>query len=175
MVVAVDLSNDDGDDEQHEPAQSGEVDLAPFADVPVEARKPRVRARTESMKRLSKRDLERGRLMYPEVDYPRPATRGDCLPGGWNEARPCPFVRCKYALYLDVSASGAVKFNFPHLDPDEIPETCALDVADRGGATLEEVGEFMAIVRERVRQVEGNSLRKLAQLSELAALQDEVE
>jgi DNA-directed RNA polymerase sigma subunit (sigma70/sigma32) len=40
-------------------------------------------------------------------------------------------------------------------------ETCALDVADRGGATLEEVGDLLNITRERVRQMELVSLRSL--------------
>ncbi len=40
-------------------------------------------------------------------------------------------------------------------------ETCALDVADRGGITLEEVGEIMNLTRERIRQVEVRGLLKL--------------
>ena len=41
-------------------------------------------------------------------------------------------------------------------------ETCALDVADRGGTTLEEVGAIMNLTRERIRQVEVKGLAKLA-------------
>jgi Sigma-70, region 4 len=33
-------------------------------------------------------------------------------------------------------------------------ETCSLDVADRGGETLEAVGAYLNITRERVRQLE---------------------
>jgi DNA-directed RNA polymerase sigma subunit (sigma70/sigma32) len=40
-------------------------------------------------------------------------------------------------------------------------ETCALDVADRGGITLEEVGEILNLTRERIRQVEVFGLEKL--------------
>lgn len=36
---------------------------------------------------------------------------------------------------------------------DEMTDTCALDVADRGEHTLEEVGEVLGVVRERVRQI----------------------
>ena len=43
-------------------------------------------------------------------------------------------------------------------------ETCALDVADRGGTTLEEVGAIMNLTRERIRQVEVKGLAKLAAL-----------
>ena len=43
-------------------------------------------------------------------------------------------------------------------------ETCALDIADRGGITLEEVGEIMNLTRERIRQVEVRGLLKLKML-----------
>ena len=39
--------------------------------------------------------------------------------------------------------------------------TCALDIADRGGVTLEEVGEILNLTRERIRQVEVMGLEKL--------------
>jgi len=44
-------------------------------------RQQRVRARTISIKRLSKRELERGRQMYPEMDIERPMNRTDCFQG----------------------------------------------------------------------------------------------
>src|SRR6185312_13612104 len=101
-------------------------------------RKREVRARTISVKRMTKRELELGRILYPDVEgVERPVTRADCQGG----ERPCPFVSCKHHLYLDVSArTGAIKLNFPDLEVWEMSETCALDIADRGGATLEEVG-----------------------------------
>ena len=40
-------------------------------------------------------------------------------------------------------------------------ETCSLDVADKGGITLEEVGEILNLTRERIRQVEVRGLLKL--------------
>ena len=76
--------------------------------------------------------------------------------------RPCPFVSCSHHLYLDVNpASGAIKLNFPHLEVWEMKETCALDVADRGGITLEEVGDILNLTRERIRQVEVRGLGKM--------------
>lgn len=137
-------------------------------------RAERVRARTISVKRLSKRELERGRLLNPEaVDYePRPALREQCQQGE-HAARPCPFVSCKYHLFLDVSArTGAIKLNFPDLEVWQLPESCALDIADRGGITLEEVGVVMNLTRERIRQLETKGLAKLKALNEIAALQD---
>jgi hypothetical protein len=135
-------------------------------------RKRDVRARTISVKRMTKRELELGRLLYPEVDVERPVTRADCV----NGERPCPFVSCKHHLFLDVSArTGAIKLNFPDLEVWEMTETCALDVADRGGTTLEEVGAIMNLTRERIRQVEVKGLAKLEALRDMANLRDYVD
>src|SRR5690349_24526102 len=136
-------------------------------------RKRDVRARTISVKRMTKRELELGRLLYPDVeDVVKPRTRAECLEG----ERPCPFVSCKHHLYLDVSArTGAIKLNFPDLEVWEMTETCALDVADRGGTTLEEVGAIMNLTRERIRQVEVKALAKLDALKDMMALRDYVD
>jgi len=76
--------------------------------------------------------------------------------------RPCPYVGCEYNLYLDVvGKNGSLKLNFPKLEPDELEETCALDVADRGGTTLEEVGNLIGTTRERARQIEDIAVRKI--------------
>jgi hypothetical protein len=136
-------------------------------------RKREVRARTISVKRMTKRELELGRMLYPDVeDVQKPVTREEC----GNAERPCPFVSCKHHLYLDVSArTGAIKLNFPDLEVWEMNETCALDVADRGGTTLEEVGAIMNLTRERIRQVEVKGLAKLQSLSDMNALRDYVD
>lgn len=122
-------------------------------------RRTRMRSKTIAMKRLSKEELRIGALLYPTPeDVVRPRTRGDCA----QEERPCPWVSCKYHLYLDVNPeTGSIKLNFPDLEVWEMKETCALDVADRNGITLEEVGEIMNLTRERVRQVEVRGLLKL--------------
>ena len=136
-------------------------------------RKREVRARTISVKRMTKRELEMGRMLYPEVDdIERPRSREECV----NGERPCPFVSCKHHLFLDVSAkTGAIKLNFPDLEVWEMNETCALDVADRGGTTLEEVGAIMNLTRERIRQVEVKGLAKLQALRDMTALRDYVD
>jgi hypothetical protein len=135
-------------------------------------RKRDVRARTISVKRMTKRELEMGRMLYPEEAVDKPVTRADCGAG----ERPCPFVSCKHHLYLDVSArTGAIKLNFPDLEVWEMVETCALDVADRGGTTLEEVGAIMNLTRERIRQVEVKGLAKLEALKDMGGLRDYVE
>lgn len=89
----------------------------------------------------------------------RPRVRADCKCG----PRPCPWVSCRHHLALDVSDFGALKLNFPGLAPGELPTSCALDVAERGGLSLEEVGGLLNVTRERARQIEVSALRKLWQ------------
>lgn len=97
-----------------------------------------------------------------EVLHERPQTRADCIDG----PRPCPWVSCKHHLYLDVSAkTGTIHFNFPNAEPDELRETCALDIASHGGVTLEEAGRAMNLTRERVRQIEALALPKLRRIA----------
>lgn len=117
-----------------------------------------VRARTVAVRSITRSSLALGRLFYPEVDHERPRTRGECQGG----PRPCPMVSCHHHLYLDVDAlNGSIKFNFPDLDVEQMGESCALDVADRGGLQLEQVGALMNITRERIRQIEGEAIKKI--------------
>jgi hypothetical protein len=134
-------------------------------------RRTRARARTISIRRLSKAELNRGREQYPESDYWRPASRGDCA----EMERPCPFVGCKYHLYIDVHpVRGSIKVNFPDVEVWEMTETCALDIADRGGITLEDVGQIMNLTRERVRQLETAGLARLQGMDDVDRLRDYV-
>ena len=132
----------------------------------------RRRSKTMSRKEMA-RDLRRRRLtgqIDPEeadlltaVDSQRPKTRADCV----NGPRPCLFVSCKHNLYLDVNPeTGSIKLNFPDKEIWELEHTCALDVAEKGGITLEEVGAIMNLTRERIRQVETRGLMKLREATE---------
>lgn len=122
------------------------------------ARKGLRRSKTIAMKRLTKDEREFAAAVLAEVEGIRPRSREDCR----TAERPCPYVSCKYHLYLDVNAeTGSIKINFPDLEVWELPETCALDVSDRGGITLEDVGELLNLTRERIRQVEVAGLEKL--------------
>jgi Sigma-70, region 4 len=135
-------------------------------------RKREIRARTISVKRMTKRELEIGRMLYPETDYYKPNTRAECIDG----PRPCPYVSCQHHLFLDVSArTGAIKLNFPDLEVWDMNESCALDVADRGGTTLEDVGAIMNLTRERIRQVEVKALAKLHALDDMMDLRDYID
>jgi hypothetical protein len=141
-----------------------------IADVPGQGgklrrhRRTRPRGMTIAMKRVSLAELERGAALYPPVDLERPRTRADC----GAEARPCPWVACKHHLYLDINPdTGSIKINFPDREPWELEHTCALDIADAGGKTLDEIGEITNLTRERIRQVEVRGLRKLSVRREL--------
>lgn len=131
-------------------------------------RKHATRKRTVSMLRITKTELAVGRVLYPEqVEHPR--TRGECAAG----SRPCPLVGCKFHLYIDVTRTGSIAFNFPDLEVEEMAESCALDVADQGGTTLEDVGAIMNLTRERIRQVEVKALAKMARAgARMAALRE---
>jgi hypothetical protein len=168
------MDDDDRDDEDdlidgEAEADEGDADadVAPAAEgeMPEVSRKirrrrrrTRPRSKTIAMKRLTREELRQGALMYPPVDIPRPTNREECR----GELRPCPWVACKHHLYLDINPeTGSIKINFPDLEPWDLKHTCALDVAERGGITLEEVGEIMNLTRERIRQVEVRGLLKL--------------
>ena len=136
-------------------------------EAPQEPAKPRQRARTMSRKEMARMFRQQAasggvdpelQALMAELDATRPKVRGDCVEG----ERPCPYVSCKYNLYVDVNPrTGSVKMNFPDKELWELAETCALDVADRQGITLEEVGVIMNLTRERVRQLEMRGLTKL--------------
>lgn len=101
---------------------------------------------------------------YPDIE--RPQTRGECAQG----PRPCPWVSCRFSLYLDSTPSGNFKLNFPDLEPWELKPSCALDVADAGGVTLEAVAAALNVTREMVRQIEVSALRKFARRARLAGI-----
>ena len=150
LAARVEVDDDDGGGLGAPPAVSRKVRRR--------SRRTRPRSRTIAMKRLTREELRLGALLNPPVDVPRPRVRSECE----SELRPCPWVACKHHLYLDINPeTGSIKINFPDLEPWELQHTCALDVAERGGITLEEVGEIMNLTRERIRQVEVRGLLKL--------------
>lgn len=116
-------------------------------------------------KRLRKQQAEREQLsdeVRELLAAERPKTRADCV----NGPRPCPWVGCQHHLYLDVNHIGSIKINHrPGLDVGAtlfaMTDTCTLDVAALGGLTLDEVGLRLNVVRERIRQVEVDALKKL--------------
>lgn len=100
-------------------------------------------------------------------DHTAPTKRSDCMPGGVNEMRPCPWARCRWHLAFDYNQrNGSLTENFPGVDFDEIPETCALDVADRGETSLDDVGQLLNVTREAMRLAEIRAFRKIIETTD---------
>lgn len=92
-----------------------------------------------------------------EIRAERPRVRAEC-----PSYRPCPYVSCRYHLYLDVTRRGRLRLNFPKTSVPELEISCALDLAEKGPKTLEQIGHIMGgISRERVRQIEQAALNAL--------------
>lgn len=135
-------------------------------------RKREVRKTTESMIRLSRRVLSLdgsiADAIFEELGpIKRPRTRGECKDG----PRPCPWVSCRHHLFLDVQQNGSVTLNFPDVARgvaswEGLPATCALDVADEGGSTLERVAEMANVTRERIRQIEERAVARVEKKAE---------
>ena len=124
-------------------------------------RRRAARGTTIEVSRVSKRQLAFERLMSPPTAHPRPGTRAECADG----PRPCPFVGCRYHLYLDVNPkSGNIRLNFPDRSPGDLDESCALDLAESDATTAEAIALHMNITRERVRQIEAQALAKIEHL-----------
>lgn len=141
--------------EQTCPCEGCEAERA--RDAARSKRKRPTRAVTIDVSRISKRERAEARAEYPDAEHERPATRGACAEG----ERPCPYAACPHHLYLDMSSNGNIKVNFPDLEPTDLANSCALDVADGGPRTLEQVADLMNLQRERVRQIERDALTKL--------------
>jgi hypothetical protein len=119
---------------------------------------------TLAVRRITRLELATGRAelkaLGADAPYERPHTRGDCA----DVPRPCPYVACKYSLYLDVSTTGSIILNFPHLEPGQMPadRSCTLDLAERGAMTLEDIAVVTNLTRERIRQIELKALSRRA-------------
>ncbi len=110
------------------------------------------------MSRQAKRAKQRGQPDL-ETDYWRPSKRSDCA----KIPRPCPFVTCRYNLFLDVCPNGSLRIPYGE-DPEAVlgrENSCALDLAAEGERTLHDVGRHQALTRERVRQIEATAVAKV--------------
>ena len=90
-------------------------------------------------------------------EMPRPKTREECK----NVPRPCPYVTCRYNLYLDIRGDGVLRINFPDREPEEMLASCSLDLAEDGPRTLDSVAGLMGMSKERARQIEASAMQKL--------------
>lgn len=98
-----------------------------------------------------------------ETELPsRPKTRGECA----GVERPCPFVSCRFNLYLDIKEkTRLVMLNFPRLEPDEMVDSCALDVAEHGPHINELVALRLNVTKQRIQQIEAMAMHKFRKVS----------
>ena len=113
----------------------------------------------------------------------RPKTRAECPPERLQEGGFCPYVGCRYHLlsekvdrYMKLGNRGTlipsgVRDYLERMDETEpvvldlletIPETCALDVADRGGHTLGAVAHTLRLPTQAIQQMQAKAARKIA-------------
>jgi hypothetical protein len=87
--------------------------------------------------------------------YERPTHYSDCLPGGINAARPCPWVSCRSHLYLTLSKKGSLKIAFPGKGVEDLETSCLNDVLARhkGELSLEHIGQAVGVTHQRVSQI----------------------
>lgn len=143
-------------DARNTAARAGRKDRAWRTADPSGTRKAMERAR----RRLPVLEVTPQELAQAEAERPR--RRGDC------EGREacCPWVGCKFHLYLNVRPSGSIQRTFPGWEPEDLPISCADLVArmvrDHGEElTLESIGLLTGLTRERVRQIADKAQRML--------------
>jgi len=123
--------------------------------------RPGARPRSLGLAPLTPDERAELRMLEAEIGpVRRPRTLAECPIG------PCPFVGCRYHLYLEVNEeTGALKLIFPHLEVWELPETCAIRAADRGALSLDEVGRLTNRSQQGVVKIERPALAKVADRS----------
>lgn len=120
-------------------------------------------------KTLSLREMERqakraqaAKVTPMPTSHWRPKTRLDCF----KVPRPCPYVTCRYNLFLEVCQNGSLRL--PHGEHEDAvlkqKRSCALDLAEDGPRTLDDVGRAQSLNRERVRQIEAIAVAKVRAL-----------
>ncbi len=97
-----------------------------------------------------------------------PKTRGDCLPGGCNEARPCQHTRCRYHLEHDDNPAQRGRGHGSRLGrrigqrlASGAEESCALDVADRGETGPLQIAHVMGVTYQQIEKVERAALDQM--------------
>jgi hypothetical protein len=106
------------------------------------------------------------------LDNTRPKTRNDCK----GIHRPCPWVGCKYNMFIDIGRNGRIIYNNTYKSPLDMPcdKSCLLDIVEKyGGQTLDAIGDMISVSRERVRQIEAKAIEKCTKLKQLIEEKEE--
>jgi len=103
-----------------------------------------------------------------------PLTRGECLPGGSNAQRPCPFSSCRHSLLVDIDCD-TMEVRETAEDPRKLPATCSLDVADQVDmddktVILRGLEDYFPFTRERIRQLEMRAINAFGEGLTLSGL-----
>lgn len=137
-------------------------------------------------KRIAARLVELGAVIHPawiNESAPMPRTRGECESRGIGRpGSPCPYVRCKHHLAINVNASsGSITLTAPHelvgdgvpdLDLDAMSHTCSLTAANEGPLTYDEIGVALSVTRAAIEITEKAAFAKLrAALPEFSAFE----
>lgn len=122
------------------------------------ARRARITAKSEEIKltHFDPQETESSDHL-PGLDFKRPVTRADCA----DVPRPCPFIGCRYNLYLDETEAGNVYLNFPNTPVLEMKHSCVLDLSEKGPWSLRDTSQILGLTPERIRQIEIGVLEKL--------------
>ena len=112
------------------------------------------RPKTKLQRQQLAAELER-MTNYP-TDVQRPTNRLECKGG----KRPCPWVSCRYHLYLDVRQTGNLLLNFPGVELEDLAATCALDVADGEPQQYEQIAKIMHASKQLAHAIEKKALAK---------------
>ncbi len=108
--------------------------------------------------KVTQRTVDRYQNDLDEEFIERPKNRAEC-----PSCRPCPYVGCRYNLYLDINGPGELKINFHGIEPEDMRYSCALDIAEEqeGIMSLANIGQYMGLTRERVRHILNKAQEKV--------------
>lgn len=152
-------------------------DTLPPESAPPTEREPAPKARATAKRqakvlpKVTRASLEFGRTTFPPDPEQRlPSSREDCRGG----PRPCPLCSCSMHLKYDVHPeTGSIWDNAPGVEIEDMAHTCALDLADAGPRSLEEIGEAIGMTKQGALLIEAKATAKIvAQADRLRDLFD---
>jgi hypothetical protein len=115
-------------------------------------------------------EMLRTRLEYaPELaaaERDRPRTRAECE----RVPRPCPYVSCRWNLYLDVDEAGRIVIPDADTPIEERRYSCALDVIEDNpdGVELTELAAITGFTREQLARIEEHGRARIGADEQLA-------